>query len=229
VRFSFAFFGVSERYGDLSTTGVPNCAGLHCGTSANRARFAMRQMIGAWLTFAVFSLIFAVSAWTTPNANGHLQQSSLETQCENSSFLSISARTRTRETAPHVELLLRDSSGRVQGQGVRIGEIPMSRYAEIVQLPRDPQKSRALAIEVCNAEVGLYEIEIKEKGTEPYVLDVTASGEGQNIQSMFLHHIARNGVTRRYRFVFRRDNASAILRWLDENGEERMKIENYDW
>ena len=175
-------------------------------------------------------LIFAATALVAPAANGHLEDRySLQNQCQDASFLSVSARKRTRKTVPDVALLLRDSSGRIQGQGAPSDEIPMSRYGEIVQLPKDPHETRELAIEVCNAQLGIYDIEIKEKGTDAYVLDVTGSGAGQDTESLLLHHYARKGITRHYRFVFRRDKGGAVLRWLDEDGEERMEIEPNDW
>jgi hypothetical protein len=155
---------------------------------------------------------------------------SLALHCFEKSFLSVSARTRSRDVIPTVKLSLTDPLGRRQGELARSPQIPTSSYGEIVQIPRLPDRSRALAIEVCDAEQGVYQLKVEEHGDEPYVLDVTAQAPNAGIiPSLLLHHIAREGRIGHYRFTLKIAKEKVDIRWLDQAGHEQTRIEINEW
>jgi hypothetical protein len=153
---------------------------------------------------------------------------SLAFSCLGRSFVSVAVMTPERDGFPAVQLMLTDPSGRTAGEGP--GErIPDSSWGEIVQLPEHPQRSRARAVEVCNAEQGIYQVKVRELGSGPYLLVASASGDADNDSSAVLHHIGRKGRIRLYRFKFTVKDRQLNLRWLDSEGREQALIETPEW
>jgi hypothetical protein len=128
-----------------------------------------------------------------------------------------------------VQLDVTDPSGRTQGKRVHHPQIPSSRYGAVVQIPIAPERSEAIAVEVCDAELGIYEVNVHEVGSSPYQLEVRARGDADNSQTLALHHIATDGRTRSYRFVFKIEDRQVTASWLDDEGHEQLRIENYEW
>jgi hypothetical protein len=157
-------------------------------------------------------------------------QESLALQCLDQQFIGVLARTRARDTVPKVKLSLTDPAGRKQGKDVMSSEtIPDSRYGTVIQLRNQPEHSKAFGIEVCNAETGVYGIEVAEQDSQAYVLDVTGIGNTENSQSLLLHHISRPGRVLHYRFRFKIEGRKVVLRWLDEEGNDVLEIEPNEW
>lgn len=155
---------------------------------------------------------------------------SLALHCLEKPFVSVSVRTRSRDVVPTVKLSLTDPLGRRQGERARSPQIPTSTYGEIVQIPSLPDRSKALAIEVCDAEQGVYKLRVEEHGDEPYVLDVTAQAPNAGtIPSLLLHHIAKEGRIGHYRFTLRITKKQVDIRWLDQAGHEQTRIEINEW
>jgi hypothetical protein len=173
--------------------------------------------------------VVATCCFAIPQDNSARTRESLARHCFNEAFVSLSARTRNRDTIPNVSLLLTDPLGRMQGEGVRGAGIPTSSYGQIVQVLSSPQRSRALAIEVCGAVEGEYEVMVKEQGTENYVVDLAARYRETSTLSLLLYHHAQYGRTRKYRFTFRVEKKEAVVRWLDSDGREVMELEPNEW
>jgi hypothetical protein len=153
----------------------------------------------------------------------------LSYSCPDERFVGVSASTSERSSVPSLELTVKDPSLRTQGQEAQGNQIPTSRYGEIAEIPKEPQHSKALAVEVCNAEIGVYEINISEHGSSHYSLTVQGQNGTGGSESLILHHISHDGRTRRYRFILKTTNGKLSLRWLDSEGHESIKIENSDW
>jgi len=153
-------------------------------------------------------------------------QLSLQDQCDKPPFLSVSVSTLTRNNLPAVELRVTDPKGRKQGFGVSTNLIPASRYAEVVQVPKFPDRSRVRAVEVCGADKGEYEVEVIEQGTETYRLAVQVENE-----SLFATLRSQEHRIRRDRFLFSPDPAKGTinLMGIDRNGKPRHYLDDNNW
>ncbi len=155
---------------------------------------------------------------------------SLAFRCLDKPFISVSVRARDGDTVPAVRFSIADPQGREQGEGVRGAKIPSSSYGDVVQVRTAPQRSKALAVEICKAEQGAYDIKVEERGITPYILDVSGQApHTDNSDTLLLHHLAQRGRIRRYRFTFRISMLQVIVRWIDPDGNERIVIENNEW
>jgi len=184
-------------------------------------------------TIAIVALLFAViSASAAAQDNPAHVQESRAYHCLDVPFVGIYARTRDRGATPAIQLLLTDPLGRTAGEGSSGVRVPDSGYGEVVQVQSNPQHSKALGAEICNAKEGTYEIAVRENGSAPYVLDVSGRGKTVDGQSLLLHHTAKEGRTLYYRFTFHIKNRHVLLRWLDTQGHELMDgtlLEINDW
>jgi hypothetical protein len=126
-------------------------------------------------------------------------------------------------------MILKDAHGRSAGNRSGGVEIPDSRYGGIVEIPNMPDHSRSLAIEVCNAQQGRYELKLRETKDEAYRLTVSGRGNTKNSESLLLHHIGNAGSVRQYAFTFRIVGSKLVLRWLDPKGREQQKVEISEW
>jgi len=182
----------------------------------------------------VLILMMAVSS---PLKSQNPQSKSLEPllgYCFDLPSRSVTVHTPTRDSSPAIMLLLTDPLGRTAGESSSGRRIPDSSYGAINQIPNRPNvHSRALAVEVCNAKEGIYEIRVDEKSSERYALEISAeSPAAGNGVSLLLHHIARKDRTRTYHFVFRVENHILVLRWIDSHGHEipdSQLMEKGDW
>ncbi len=156
---------------------------------------------------------------------------SLGFQCIDHHFVGVYARTKARDVPPHLQLTVTDPMGRMQGEKAeRTATIPNSFYGAVFRVPEHPELSTGLAVEICDAMTGTYEITVKEQGSEPYVLDVTGAGnviEGAN--SQLLHHIPKPGRVLHYKFLYRVEEKRVVVRWLDDENRERVLLEPNDW
>jgi hypothetical protein len=135
------------------------------------------------------------------------------------------------QPSPMVKLTLIDPTGRTQPRSTDHGSIPESRYAEVLEIPKAPNQSEALAIEICNPSQGTYHLKIEETGTQPYRITVT--GDAPNIiASEILKHSSKGGRIRSYYFAFWIEKNEAHIQWLDGAGrpqDPRTPIEINEW
>jgi hypothetical protein len=176
-----------------------------------------------------FIIFLGVSSSLLSQDSSREARKSFGFSCLRKPFVSVSASTPKRDRAPSVQLQLTDPSGRTKGNGTRGLKIPSSRYGEVVQIPNAPNSSRAIAIEVCDAEQGTYEFHVREAGIQPYLLEVRGMGDTDNIETLALHHVALDGRRRSYKFIFKIDGRHVTVRWLDDAGQELQRVENNEW
>jgi hypothetical protein len=149
--------------------------------------------------------------------------------CLGRPFVSVAAMTPRRDGFPAVELVLTDPLGRTAGAGLHGKQIPESSYGNIVEIPRHPQRSKARAVEVCNAEQGIYEVKVEELAIDPYLLVANGDGDVDKADSAILNHIGRKGRIRRYRFKVTIKDRQVTLSWLDAQGHQQLLIETPEW
>ena len=150
--------------------------------------------------------------------------------CFDKTFLSVAASRRERDHIPRVDISLTDPLGRVAGATkTKSKKIPTASYKPVFELPDVPAQSTVLAIEVCDAPLGTYEVTLNEIGDEPYRLTVHADGNADNSETLALYHTSRVGRARRYRFVLRIEKPKLLLSWLDKQGKETRYIEWSEW
>jgi len=89
-----------------------------------------------------------------------------------------------------------------------------------VEIPKAPDHSEVLAIEICNPWQGTYRLKIEETGIQPY--RVTVTGDAPNIAaSQILKHSSQTGRMRSYYFAFWIENKEAHTQWLDVSSSSR--------
>jgi hypothetical protein len=154
---------------------------------------------------------------------------SLAFSCLGKPFISVSGSTANHGSTPALELSLSDPLSRTAGFEAKGDHIPDSAYGPVIEIPKLPESSRALALEICNAEQGVYEIKVTELGDKAYRLTVSGTGGKKNNEALILHHVSREGRIRHYKFVFRIESEQVILKWLDKDGAEQLKIEQSEW
>jgi hypothetical protein len=164
----------------------------------------------------VFALSQRVSG--SPAVGKESYKESLIFSCLDSPFLSVSASTPDHRDFPRVELQLTDTLGRSTGYGQHSHPIPDSSYRRVVELPDLPERSKALAVEVCNATVGNYDLTVSEESTGPYRLSVRGVAPGLDGETRILHPVPQEGRICRYRFTFSLTERGANIHWLDEAG-----------
>ena len=174
------------------------------------------------VSLAVYSLVGIGEASTKP-------RNSLAFSCLDSPFISFFAAGPAHRTFPAVSLSLIDPLGRSGGSGTKNDAIPDSHYGPVVEIPEHPEYSKSLALEICNAEQGVYEVKVTELGNEPYVLGVRASAKHENGETLLLHHTSEKERIRQYRFRFRIEEKGLTLGWLDKDDKEQIKIEESEW
>jgi len=178
----------------------------------------------------IFVIVFLTGGSIGSQSSSTQPTTSLAFSCRDKAFVSVSASTPNHESIPAIGVALTDPIGRTAGFAIKRGDIPDSGYGPVIEIPKLPQRSRALALEICNAEQGLYEIKVTERGDKSYRLTVSGTGGGaKNNEALVLHHVSRSGRIRQYRFVFRIEREQIILKWLDAEGAEQVKIEQSEW
>lgn len=158
-------------------------------------------------------------------------QKSLGFSCLRRSFISVAASTPKRDRIPSVQLELTDPAGRSTGADTNGQGIPSSRYAEVVELPQAPNRSKAIAVEVCEAEQGVYQVQVHEVGLGQYLLSIRAlwTGAADNMETLVQRNLGNKGRTRGYKFIYRIEDRQIVVRWLDEQGRELDRLEHNEW
>lgn len=146
------------------------------------------------------------------------QTASLRQSCSDAPFLSITASAPRHDSFVNVELGLVDPKGRTAGMD-RGDSIPRSQYGKIVELPLHPERSKVIAIEICDAVPGTYLISIAEHGDFDYRLTVTGdAGPTSDSFSEPVNLHADGYRLCRFRFNFRMIKRNAAIEPLDKTG-----------
>src|SRR5207248_2181794 len=120
-----------------------------------------------------------------------------------SAFLSISAFHPRRDAFPSVDLRVTGPGGSTAGYGTHEKRIPNSTYGKVIELPKHPDRSKVVAVEICNAPRGEYELSVADHDTDGYFIGIRASTP-DDLEEINTHIC---GGTRqracRYRFIFR--------------------------
>lgn len=154
---------------------------------------------------------------------------SMAFSCQAKPFLSVSVSAPNHDAASPVQLKLVDPSGREQGHRLRGTPIPGSHYEEVVEVPTAPSRSLVRAVEICDAEAGQYELTVYEHGSDRYRVTVVAQESDADRYALEMRLNSRGGRTRRYRLVFKIAGRQPSVSWLDNQGHERLHIENSEW
>jgi hypothetical protein len=154
---------------------------------------------------------------------------SLALSCFDKPFLGVSASTPERDAFPAVQLSLRDPLGRAVRERIEHGQMPHAKYGEVIQIPKAPSRSKALAVEVCDAQPGTYVINIQESGSARYRLELTGSIQPKDTATLALYHISQDDRTLTYKFTFKIRKGLVIIKWLDKTGKPTDLVEPNDW
>jgi hypothetical protein len=144
---------------------------------------------------------------------------SIRFSCLDSRFLRVSAHVPKHDRFPDVELQLTDELGQQAGDGKYNRRIPHSQYGRITELPKMPNRSKAVAVEVCDAKPGRYLFSVSEHGNAPYRISVTggdgtSSNTGNETQIIYRQPSGDRGC--RFSFDFFLTDGKVTIRWLDK-------------
>ena len=127
---------------------------------------------------------------------------SLLFSCPDKAFFGVSASTPKHDALPSVSISVSDPSGRTISPEGGENNLPGAAYGPVIDIPKMPQQSIALATEICGAEEGVYKITITESGKASYRLTASASTPNAETEALILRHIGRPGRVWRYRVSF---------------------------
>lgn len=162
------------------------------------------------------------------SSDSTIPRESLVFSCLDKPFVSVAAMGPKHDGFPAVELVLTDPKGRNAGLGHN--RIPHSSYGNIVEMKRYPERSKARAVEVCNAEQGIYALEVHELSNERYLLEAKGEdGDAANSAVAILKHVGEKGRVRRYYFKFTIIGPRLDVSWLDGEGREQLVLEVPEW
>jgi len=144
---------------------------------------------------------------------------SLRFSCFDKPFLSISAHSPKHDRFPDIQLEVTDGLGQRAGYGNYQRRIPESHYGKIAEIPKAPDRSRAVAVEVCNAKPGRYTFTVSEHGNFPYRISVTRDdGTGSNTgnETRIICWQSNEDRVCRLSFDFLVSGGKVTIRWLDK-------------
>jgi hypothetical protein len=166
--------------------------------------------------FRIQFVVFVLVACGTASTSESRYRNSLSRSCLKSPFIGILAYSTRHLGFPDVELNLTDSHGRNAGEDQHGVSIPHSQYGRIVQIPKLPEMSSGVGLEVCDAVTGRYILSVTEHGHAEYHIDVQGyDGKDGNILHM-LNRRANGDRTCQFRFRFLIAEGDVRIDWLDE-------------
>lgn len=141
---------------------------------------------------------------------------SLHYSCLNKPFLSVSVFTPSHDSFPDVELRLIDAGGQPlpSRKHKRVSKFQSGR---VIEIPRLPAKSKAVAVEVCDAVQGDYALVVSEYANAEYLLAVRADDGNTGNEAMSSGISSRRGRTCTYPFRVLMQYRSVRVRWLESN------------
>lgn len=222
-------FGISSSTQVPTSLVIPNRK-IFVISKRRRCVVPKRTAQRGQMSRAALVTMFLIGIWISAFAGDSAEtKESMMFSCLGRPFVGVAAMTPQRDGFPAVRLMLTDPLGRTAGEGSRGRRIPESSYGNIVEIPQHPDRSKARAVEVCNAEQGVYEIRVEELATDPYLLLASGDGAADKSDSAILNHIGRKGRIRQYRFKFTIKDRRLSLNWLDAQGREQLLIETPEW
>ena len=166
--------------------------------------------------FRIQLVVLVLVACGTASMSELRYRNSLKYSCLKSPFIAVVACSTRHDGFPDVELSLTDPRGRNAGKGAHGNRIPRSRYGRMVEIPKSPDMSKAVAVEVCDAVPGRYIFTVTEHGSAEYHIDVKGyDGKGGNLQHM-LNRRNYGDRTCQFRFRFLMAENEVKIDWLDE-------------
>jgi hypothetical protein len=138
--------------------------------------------------------------------------------CFDKPYVGVIARNPQRDAFPDIELRLMDPEGRTAGYGSHKSTIPNSHYARVIEIPSVPSLSKAVAVEVCGASQGQYELTVREGADFSYILAARSGGGNITDETQGLNRVAQTGRTCQYKFTFTLQDGHARLKWIDQDG-----------
>jgi hypothetical protein len=166
-----------------------------------------------WLLFVLF--VFATVAWAQTKKSEYTN--SLHYSCFDRPFLSVSAHVPDRRSFPNVELQLTDQYGRRAGIGKYNRGIPNSHYGNVAEIPKVPERSKAVAVEVCGATSGRYALTVSEHDNSPYTISVTGDDGKDGNQSEDQNRRPDGERVCQFRFYFSMAAGKVSIEWVDKD------------
>lgn len=168
--------------------------------------------------FRIHLVVFVLAVCGTATSES-TYLNSLKYSCLKSPFIGVSAYSPRHDGFPDVELSLTDPRGRNAGKDPRGVSIPHSEYGRTVEIPKSPEMSKSVALEVCDAVTGRYIFTVTEHGRAEYHIDVKGyDGKSGNLQHS-LNRRAGGGRTCQFRFRFLMAEGEVKIDWLDETDQ----------
>ena len=161
-------------------------------------------------------VLFTASPSETQTKNSKSRQS-LRYSCSNKPFLSVSAYTAGHANFPDVELRLIDPLGRSSGNGSDGKRIPKTQNGRVIEIPKNAKRSKAIAVEVCDAMQGDYLVVVSEHGKEEYGLGISANDGGTGNEAMGSAFHSLPNRTCKFQFRFLMKDHSVTLRWVRDH------------
>lgn len=157
-----------------------------------------------------------VTAGETKTKDPEPRQSLLYS-CLKQPLLRVSATTAGHDSFPDVEVRLVDPLGRSSGNPRKGKRIPKTQYGRVIEVPDHPTKSKAIAVEVCEAIQGDYIVIVSGHKKEEYGLRVNADDGGTGNEGMSSTFYSRPDRTCKFEFRFLMQDHSVTLRWLRDH------------
>ena len=177
----------------------------------------MRITVATFFLACATSLSSAqASSQSASRLDVKLPQTSLMYSCLEAPFLSISVSTPRHNTFVDVALRVVDPQHRTAGYGANDHPIPKSSYGRVIEMPRHADVSKAVAVEICDAMEGKYELTVWEHSKAEYRVHVRGMDANHHFTDI-LYPIPEEGRVCRYMFQYRLDTDETI-RWLDGQG-----------
>jgi hypothetical protein len=181
------------------------------------------------LSLLFVSLAFATGALARTKTSEY--SDSLRFSCFDRPYLSVSAHVSGRRSFPNVELQLTDQYGRRAGIGKHDRRIPNSHYGKVAEIPKVPERSKAVAVEVCGATAGRYAFTVSEHDSSPYTISVTGDdGKGSNDgnESDELNRQPNGERVCQFRFYYSMAGGKVSIEWVDKDNRVLPFLEKPD-
>jgi len=176
-------------------------------------------------------VLFAFANFALAQTKKSEYSDSLRYSCVDRPFLSVSANAPDRRSFPNVEIQLTDEHGRHAGIGEYDSRIPNSRYGKTAQIPKVPERSKAVAVEVCDATSGRYAFTVAEHDSVPYAISITGddgrqTNDGNETETLNMQpHGAR---VCQFRFYFSMVGGKVSIEWVDKDNRSLRFSERPD-
>ena len=178
------------------------------------------------LSLLIVLLAFATAALAQTKQSQY--SNSLRFSCFDLPYLSVSAHVPGRRSFANVELQLTDQSGRRAGIGKYDRRIPNSRYGKTAEIPKVPDRSKAIAIEVCGARAGRYAFTVSEHNSSPYTISVTGDDGKDGNESEELNRRPDGEGVCQFRFYFSMAAGKVSIEWVDKDNRSLRFLEKPD-